>query len=108
MAKNKYWELWEFIVLFQRIPCIITKSIQIILNKNWLESNFWNKDNENIISRIILAEMDLYQLINIYKSLVSKLYWEKSFNIVKKVTTIITAYIVKYRNDISKISSQNA
>lgn len=100
--KSAYEELWEYIVSFQTIPFFLQQTIHIILNKNWLKNDFWTKEKENIIGRIILAENNFHQLLSIYNSLIKELYWAESndFKIIDKLTSFIRDYIENKRNDI--------
>lgn len=101
-GNNAYEEIGEYIIEFQKIPFILQWYIQIILNKYWLEKNFWNKDKNNIIARIILSERPVDHLLKMFLSLIKEYFWEKSndFKITKKIIDFITINILHNRNDI--------
>lgn len=100
--KEAYYELWKYIVNFQKIPFFLQQTIHILLSNNWLNYKFWDEDKDHVIWRIVLAERSFFQLVHIYVSLIKELFWEDSedFKIVNKISNFIINNIENKRNDI--------
>ena len=99
-TKDAHSELWEYIVVFQGIPFQLQITIQLLLNKNGLKNNFWTEEKRDILSRIILAERSVYQLLKIYESLINELFGENELIVIRPIIKKIKEYIEKHRNDI--------